>query len=54
MTLENCLKCKYHVSYQTGYVICNMWKHKEQHVINKSGGDMVLVVGCPKEDGRSK
>ncbi len=53
MTLENCIKCKHHVSYQTGYVICNMYKHKEQHVINQTEG-VILVVGCPRDDNKSK
>lgn len=50
MTLENCVKCQYHIRFQAGYVVCTFWKQNEQHVINQGGNGTVYVVGCSKDN----
>jgi hypothetical protein len=52
MTLENCIKCKNHVSYINGYIVCNFWKQLQQHVTNRSRDGAVSIVGCAVESNK--
>jgi len=46
MNIENCIKCPHHISYTSGYVICNYWKRQQQHVTHSASGGTTRVVGC--------
>ncbi len=53
MTLENCLKCRNHISYISGYVECNYWKQIQQHVTNQLDNGTATVVGCAMEESKA-
>lgn len=50
MTIENCIKCKSHISFTSGYVVCNYWKQLQQHVTNRDVDGSVSIVGCAIDD----
>ena len=54
MTLENCIKCPNHMSYQSGYVICGYWSQPQQQVTFNSANGDVIVVGCALDSAKQK
>lgn len=48
MKLEECKKCKSHVQFQYGEVLCNYWGVLDSRTTTEKSGEKVLV-GCPRE-----
>mgnify|MGYP000980200319 CR=1 FL=1 len=51
MKIDDCKKCKFHVAYINGQVMCKYWMNIDSQATMVKSGE-VFVLACPKEENK--
>lgn len=54
MKLEDCKKCKYHVSFYYDEILCEFWHDIEAVPVYSNEDNNIYVASCPKDKPVSK